>query len=100
MSSRYLTVIAIITALSILSGCAPTRLERNWGVSYEAQKENQIENPDAEMNLEPVEGLDGQAAVHTMDNYRKGFTKKGKKKGKSCGSGTGLWIGTVSSSSD
>ena len=53
----------------------PTRLELDYGTSFNLMKFNQIANPEAEKNLEPVTGLDGQAAKATLDKYRKDFEK-------------------------
>lgn len=78
-------IIVLLIALSFLSvGCAgleeqkvtldpPTRLEMDYGTSFNLMKFNQIANPEAEKNLEPVTGLDGQAAKATVDKYRKDF---------------------------
>jgi hypothetical protein len=75
MYARYLMVIGLIAASSIFSGCAQreTMLDRNWGRSYESAKFNQILNPEAGKNLEPVVGLDGQAADTALESYRKQF---------------------------
>ena len=75
MCARYLIVIGLIAASSIFSGCAQreTMLDRNWGTSYESAKLNQILNPEAGKNLEPVVGLDGQAAETALESYRKQF---------------------------
>ncbi len=84
--NRHCIVILLI-ALSILSsGCTgpnkntvtldpPTRLEMDYGTSFNLMKFNQIANPEAEKNLEPVADLDGQAAKAALDKYRKGFEK-------------------------
>jgi hypothetical protein len=48
-------------------------LEKNWGRSYETAKYNQILNPDAGKNLDPVIGLDGQASDYNMEKYKSGF---------------------------
>ena len=53
-----------------------TRLDRNWGRSYEAAKYNQMLNPDAGKNLEPVEDLDGTAAGNNLDRYRDSFKER------------------------
>ena len=53
-------------------------LNMNFGNSYEAAINNQILNPDAEKDLEPVVGLDGQAAEYTVDRYKKSFEKEQK----------------------
>ena len=75
--------IAIIALLSFTAGlliscAAPTRLETDYGTSYKLQKYNQIANPDAEKNLKPVEGLDGQAAAAAMTKRQKEFEKQDK----------------------
>jgi hypothetical protein len=36
---------------------------------------NQIHNPEAEKNIEPVYGLDGRAAQATTEKYREDFEK-------------------------
>jgi hypothetical protein len=80
-------IILLIIAFSLLSiGCAgleqgkvtlspPSRLEMDYGTSFNLMKFNQIANPEAEKNLEPVTGFDGQAAKATLDKYRKDFEK-------------------------
>jgi len=81
MLTTYVKIIGIIAALSVFSGCGTfsqkeTMLDRNWGTSLETAKQDQILNPGAEKNLDPVVGLDGQAAAAGMQSYRKGFIKK------------------------
>lgn len=80
-------IIILLCAFSLLSiGCAglnqervtlspPSRLEMDYGTSFNLMKFNQIANPEAEKNLEPVTGFDGQAAKATLDKYRKDFEK-------------------------
>jgi len=80
-------IIILLLAFSLLSiGCTgpnqntvsldpPTRLEMDYSTSFNLMKFNQIANPDAEKNLEPVTGFDGQAAKATLDKYRKDFEK-------------------------
>jgi len=64
----------IVTAL-VCSACAtPSKVADNWGTSYYAQKQGQIVNPDASKNLQPVEGLYGQAAEAAMGKYLKSFS--------------------------
>ena len=77
MLTRCLTLIGVIAALLIFSGCGPreTMLSRNWGTSFESARQSQILNPEAGRNLEPVVGLDGQAAGNNMEKYRQGFKK-------------------------
>ena len=73
--SRPFIVIGLIVALSIFLGCAGTPvLDRYWGDSLEAAKSNQIKNLEAEENLEPVTGLDGQVAAElVLPIYRRLF---------------------------
>jgi len=48
-------------------------LNANFGKSFESAKNNQILNPDAGKNLEPVVGLNGEAAEQGVDKYKKSF---------------------------
>jgi len=57
----WITASLIGTAL-LISGCAPSRLEMDYGTSQKLAKFNQTLNPEAEKNLDPVVGMDGQAA--------------------------------------
>ncbi len=78
MLTRCLILIGLIAALLIFSGCGTreTMLSRNWGSSFESAKQSQILNPEAGRNLEPVAGLDGQAAGNSMEKYRQRFKKE------------------------
>ena len=51
-------------------------LNMNYAKSFESAKNNQILNPDAGKNLEPVVGLNGEAAEHSVDKYKKSFEKQ------------------------
>jgi len=77
---KTIAIIAILsfTAGLLISCAAPTRLETDYGTSYKLQKYNQIANPDAEKNLKPVEGIDGQAAAASMTKRQKEFEKQEK----------------------
>jgi hypothetical protein len=82
MLARCLIVVGLTAALSIFSGCAQkkTVLDSHWGKSFESATSNQILNPEADKNLAPVVGLDGQAAEIVMETYRKDFGGKALKK--------------------
>jgi hypothetical protein len=81
-----LTTIALVASLFVLgaAGCAgdlpkPERfsiLDSHWGESFEMAKRNQILNPEAGKDLDPVTGLDGEAAEANMEKYRDGFGEK------------------------
>ena len=64
--------LSLLAAIS-LAGCTkrPTTLGRDPGLAYNMARDQQIMNPDAGKNLEPVQGLvDGKAAKNTMERYR------------------------------
>lgn len=75
MKSLSLWIIGAVSLFSLLqSGCTrPTTLGANTGIAYNMAKENQTLDPLAAEKLEPVVGLDGDAAAIEMDTYRKTF---------------------------
>jgi hypothetical protein len=80
MLNKYLMIIGIIAITLVMFSCngthsayKPTLLDRNWGRSYETARYMQIVNPGAEKNLDPVLGLDGNAANHNVNKYRQSF---------------------------
>jgi len=76
-----ISVLFVIAPLFLAFGSADaadmlqSRLERDYGTSYQLQKFNQTLNPGAEKNRAPVMGIDGQAAQNAVEKYRKGFEK-------------------------
>ncbi|MCF6159548.1 MAG: hypothetical protein E3K32_13485 [wastewater metagenome] len=56
-------------------GCAASRLEKGYGSSYKLAISGQTLNPEAGKDLEPVYGLDGQAAYRSVIRWRKSFDK-------------------------
>jgi hypothetical protein len=76
MKTKRLIITGLIAAGALTAGCAPqsSTLDDNWGRSVETARYNQILNSKAELNLEPVEGLDGPSALNTLGAYRKGFS--------------------------
>jgi hypothetical protein len=64
-----------ISVVTLLSACA-SRIDMNYGTSYKLAKFNQIYNPYAERNLEPVYGLDGLTVGNVMERYHAGFKEK------------------------
>lgn len=81
MVEKCLKTLAILGWAIFFVGCSQMQKEtlsdKNWGRSYEAAKYNQVLNPDAAKNLNPVDGLDGQAANNDVEKYRDSF--KGKR---------------------
>jgi len=83
MLYRLISFILIITAFSMFCGCTGsfqkgTALDNNWGRSYEMARSQQILNPEAGKNLDPVEDLDGDAAMRSLEHYRKAFEQSEK----------------------
>ena len=89
MVTRCLLIIGLIAGLGLFSGCGGSSpyieqeslLDKNWGRSYESAKYNQMLNPDAGKNLEPVAGMDGEAAEKNMEKYRKSEPAKKESQG-------------------
>ncbi len=76
MKRFFLVLSALFLLATILGGCAPSRLEMDYGTSYQLQKFNQIANPEAGKKVEPAEGMDGKAAQAANEKYQKGFEKE------------------------
>ena len=100
MSNKYPAYIGLIIVLFISFGCTstpflPTPLDENWGRAVEVARDSQTLNPDASQNLDPVTGLDGQAAENDIIKYRKAHaTKQG-----TGDSGMRVLLGTLGTSS-
>jgi len=81
-----LIVVLAVFSVVTLWGCAGNLpegkraeiLDMHWGKSFESAKKNQILNPEAGKSLEPVVGLDGQAAEYGVNKYKKSFEKEVK----------------------
>jgi hypothetical protein len=73
---RSLIFIGLGALSFILGSCAgPSRVDMDFGSSFRLAKSNQLWNSAPEKNIEPVTGLDGQAAQATLEKYRKDFEK-------------------------
>jgi type IV pilus biogenesis protein CpaD/CtpE len=69
-------VLSMLIAAGLV-GCvnpAPV-LDDNFGKAVNAAKAQQIINPDASLNTDPVAGVDGQAADAAMNRYHKSFVQ-------------------------
>ena len=77
MTKRCFLLIGLVGIFLISVSCVgPSRVEMDYGTSFKLAKFNQTLNPDAEKNLEPVTGIDGNAAQAAIGRYRKGFEEK------------------------
>ena len=72
------TLLMLVGCEHIPSSRQNTLLNRNFGRAYETAKYNQILNPDAGKNLQPVDGLDGQLVKKNLDAYQKGKEEQSK----------------------
>ena len=78
---KSIVIACLLSIALVVIGCSripinqETELDRNWGRSFEAQKYNQIANPDAWQNTEPMIGIDGKIADRNVLNYQKGKKK-------------------------
>ena len=78
---RCMTLACLAVAASFVVGCAPTRLELDYGTSQRLVKMNQIVPPESDQADRPVAGVDGEAAKNAHTEYRKSFTKPGAETG-------------------
>ena len=79
MKNTCAGIVAVIFMITFaFAGCGHDNLKKNWGSAYNSAKQNQIANPDASKNLEPVVGLDGAAAEKAMKDYQQGSCDKEK----------------------
>ncbi len=76
MKRFFLVLSAVLFLATILAACGPSRLQMDYGTSYQLQKFNQTANPEAGKKVEPVEGMDGRAAQAAREKYQKGFEKE------------------------
>jgi len=97
MLKGNMILIVVLAMFSVsLWGCAGNvpeaqrtdYLNMNYGKSFESAKNNQILNPDAGKNLEPVVGLNGEAAEQGVDKYKKSFEKEQMERDVSTQAGT------------
>lgn len=66
----------VLGVMLVGAGCAPTQLGENYGTAYYTMLESQILDPTAGRTLDPVVGLDGKAAMISIEEYRKTFEKR------------------------
>ena len=84
MLKRYFLIIGILTGMLFISSCSGTTpyskdsmVDRKWGISHGTVNYNQMLNPDAAKNPDPVLGLYGPAAAYNMEKYQDSFKETG-----------------------
>ena len=96
LKGNMILIVVLAMFSASLLGCAGNipeaqridYLNMNYGKSFESAKNNQILNPDAGKNLEPVVGLNGEAAEQGVDKYKKSFEKEQMERDVSSQAGT------------
>lgn len=74
MRKPVLYILSITLAILPVSACVQlSRLDKDHGRSVEQARQNQILDPEARRNLEPVTGLNGKAAQASFGKYLKTF---------------------------
>ena len=76
-------ILAVMSLGLVVGACAPTTISPNWGTAYQNMRANQVLNPTAGEQLDPVEGQDGKVNAIAMEAYRKDFEKPNAKFDKS-----------------
>jgi hypothetical protein len=66
-------------ALALASGCMYSRVDENWGSSYDAQIVWQMMNPEAPATTEPLEGLDPETGMLVAERYYKSQEQQGQR---------------------
>lgn len=68
----------LLVLMSVLTGCASSatpKIDAAFGDAVNAAKAQQTMHPEASLNTEPVNGLDGEAANAAMDRYHRSFER-------------------------
>lgn len=69
-------VLSTLMVVGLVGCVSPTPvLDNNFGKAVNAAKAQQIINPDASLNTDPVAGVDGQAADSAMSRYHRSFAQ-------------------------
>ena len=69
---KWIAYAGLVTAaLALMSGCLHSRVDENWGNSYEAQTAWQTLDPEAGVGEEAPQGLDPETGFRVADRYYK-----------------------------
>jgi hypothetical protein len=70
--TRIILTGVLVTLVALASGCLRSRVDENWGESYEAHVVWQTANPDAPESNQPPENLDPETGMRVAERYYKG----------------------------
>ncbi len=77
MIKIFFVLINLSVIVMLLEGCTGTgfsgRVENDYGNSHRLAIANQTLNPEAEKNLVPVYGIDGNRAAKIVDSFQESF---------------------------
>ena len=74
MSCMRLIALAVVPMMVGISGCNVTpNYDSKFGYAVNAAKAQQTINPNAALNADPVEGLDGASAKQSIEGYQNTF---------------------------
>ena len=65
-----------VAVIAFADGCLHSRLEENWGKSYEAQATLQTQDRDAPTTTEPMESLGPETGRGVAERYYRGQEKQ------------------------
>ncbi|HKT35264.1 MAG TPA: hypothetical protein VJR03_10570 [Nitrospira sp.] len=73
---KILNVAIAVVGIALLFGaCSRATISKNWGVTYYEMRANQVLDPTAGEQLNPVEGQDGKVNATASEAYRRSFEK-------------------------
>ncbi len=76
MKRKYYVTAVFIPIFAFMVGCTHYgALESDYGKSYDMARHDQVLNPAASINLQPVTGLNGKATEAVMNKYIGSFSK-------------------------
>ena len=80
MKKTFIVLINLLVIVMLLGGCTlfESRLKKDYGNSHRLAIVNQTLNPEAEKNLEPVYGIDGNTANTIVESFQKGFEERSR----------------------
>ena len=80
---KTLGAVLCLVLIALGNGCLHSRVDENWGTSYEAQMAWQTANPDAASTSEPVDGMDPETAMRVAERYYEGQEKQRQRQARS-----------------
>jgi hypothetical protein len=75
MKHQCLHIAALCASVFLISGCVQRTpyLDSHFGESVTLLKAQQVLNPEAARNTDPVAGIDGKAGKSAYDEYQKSY---------------------------